>query len=94
MDGTEIKEKAHPFYSWIGAALGDGENPSSGRLIGVPTLLAVYLVPLAVWTVLSIKDGKMNEIPGSLLGFIGTVSGPLLAFLHANKREEMKPAQS
>jgi hypothetical protein len=73
---------------WLGRAMGDGENPSSSRLVAVPALLAIYLVPLAVWTVLSLRTHAMLDVPTSVLGLIGSVSGPLLAFLHWNKRVE------
>lgn len=78
--------------TWLAAALGDGENPSSSRLIAVPSLLAIYLVPLAVWVWVSLSHGTMAEVPASVLGLIGTVSAPLLAFVHWNKREENKSA--
>jgi hypothetical protein len=77
--------------SWLSRALGDGENPSSSRLIAVPSLLAAYLVPLGVWAGLSIAHGKLEEVPTSLIGLIGTISTPVLGFLHVQKREENKP---
>lgn len=68
--------------------MGDGESPSSSRLIAVLALLSIYLVPVAVWAIQSFRSDHLAEVPGSVLGFIGTVSGPLLAFVHANKRLE------
>ena len=76
------------LFTWLAQALGDGESPSSSRLIAVPSLLAVYLVPLSVWTFVSLHDGRLSEVPATVLGLIGTVSGPLLAFVHWNKRVE------
>ena len=80
------------LLQWIAQALGDGESPSSARLIAVPTLLAVYLVPLFLWAFLSLKGGVLVDFPATVIGFIGTVSGPLLVFIHWNKREETKVA--
>jgi len=78
------------LFGWIGRAMGDGENPSASRLIAVPCVLVVVLVPVLAWAWISLKDGKLAEFPGSMIGLIGTLLTPLLGFLHIQKREENK----
>lgn len=78
------------FMSWISRALGDGENPSSSRLLAITCVPALLLVPLVVWTVLSIQRGQMLEFPGTVTGFVAAGTTPLLGYLHLNKREETK----
>jgi hypothetical protein len=77
------------LFSWLSRALGDGDNPSSSRLIAVPTLLSIYLVPLTVWAYLSFSEKKLLDVPMSLVAFVGAVSGPLLVFVNSNKKLEV-----
>ena len=75
---------------WLGRALGDGESPSASRLIAVPCVMIVVLVPVLVWAWISLREGHLQEFPGSMIGFIGTLLTPLLTFLHWQKKEETK----
>ena len=78
--------------SFLGRAMGDGENPSASRLIAVATIPLLLLVPLFVWAWLSLKSGAMAEFPGTVTGFVASALTPMLTFLHLNKREETKQA--
>lgn len=78
------------LITWLGAAMGDGENPSSMRLIAVLCVPALLLVPLFVWAGLSIRARALLEFPATVTGFIGAALTPTLTFLHLNKREETK----
>jgi len=75
--------------AWLGAAMGDGESPSASRLIAVPSLLAVNIIPTLVWAGLSIADHKLVEIPGSLIGYIAAIDTALLVFVNRQKAQEM-----
>lgn len=68
--------------------MGDGENPSASRLIAVPSLLVVNVLPTLLWVGLSLYEGKLLEIPGSVIGYIGAINAPLLGFVVAQKRQE------
>lgn len=76
--------------SWFGRAMGDGENPSSSRLIAVPSLLAVNILPTLVWVGLSVWEKKLIEFPGSVIGYIGSVNAALLVFVNRQKAQEQK----
>ena len=76
--------------AFLKAALGDGENPSASRLIAVPCAMALVLLPLFTWAVLSWRAGAMLEIPGSVTGFVSACLIPILGFLNIQKREETK----
>jgi len=68
--------------------MGDGENPSSARLLAVAVVPASVLVPLGVWAALSLHARALLEVPGSVTGFVSAANAPLLALLHFNKRIE------
>ena len=78
------------FFNWLARAMGDGENPSSARLIAVLCVPTVVLVPLAVWALLSLRAGELREFPGSITGFMAAANTLVLAAFHLNKREESK----
>jgi hypothetical protein len=81
--------------SFLGRAMGDGENPSSARLLAVAVVPAAILVPLLVWAALSVHTRALLEFPGSVTGFVSAANAPLLALLHFNKRiEAMQDAQA
>ena len=48
-----IKGLFSPLFSWIGRAMGDGENPSASRFIAVPSLLIANVVPFLIWGYIS-----------------------------------------
>jgi hypothetical protein len=76
------------FFTFLGRAMGDGENPSSARLLAVAVVPAAILVPLAAWAALSLHAHALLEMPGSVTGFVSAANAPLLALLHFNKRIE------
>ena len=78
------------FFNWLARAMGDGENPSTTRLIVVATVPAVVLVPLCVWAVLSLRAHALLELPGTVTGFAAACLTTLLGALHLNKKEETK----
>ncbi|MDX2187813.1 MAG: hypothetical protein SFV32_12830 [Opitutaceae bacterium] len=78
------------FFSFFGGAFTDGRKPSSGRTLALTILPPTYLVILYVWFHLSLSKEAIQEIPASVQTFLGTVTGPLLVFLHMNKRVESK----
>ena len=78
------------LFEWLGRAMGDGDSPSSSRLIAVPCAMALILVPVFVWAVLSLRVGQILDFPGTVTGFVAATLTPLLGFLHIQKREETK----
>ena len=88
--GAAVTKAPWPLWSWLGRALGDGENPSSSRLLALVCVPALVLVPLIVWAVLSLVAHSLLEIPGGVTAFVGATVSPMLAFVHLQKREETK----
>ena len=87
------------LLSWISEKYRDPEDPTLARLLAVPVLFATYLIPIGIWAVASWKvsaTGHLAEVPGTLIGLIGTISGPLLAFLygHSAKPSASTPSTS
>jgi hypothetical protein len=78
------------LFSFLGRAMGDGENPSSARLIAVAVVPLSILVPLLVWAVLSVHARTLLEVPGSVTGWVSAANAPLIALLHFNKRIEAR----
>lgn len=68
--------------------MGDGTDPSASRLIAVPSLLAVNILPTLVWAYLSFNSGCLVEVPGTVIGYIGAINGALLGYLAAHKKME------
>jgi hypothetical protein len=83
-----MKTLIEKLFAWFGAAMGDGESPSASRLIAVPSLLAVNVLPTLVWVGLSIFDHRLLEVPGTVIGYIGAINTALLGFVIAQKRQE------
>lgn len=57
--------------NWLAGFLNDRGGPSSTRLI----MLSGTLVPLAVWTGLSLYHLRLEALPESLLVFVGMCLG-------------------
>ena len=75
--------------------MGDGENPSTSRLIVVATVPATILLPIFLWAGLSLHAHTLVEFPASLTGFVTATDTIVLGAFHLNKREESKaPASS
>ena len=83
-----IKSIFTSVFAFLGKALGDGESPSASRLIAVPALLAINILPTLVWTGLSIYNVSLQEVPGSVVGYIGAINTALLIFLNRQKAQE------
>ncbi len=81
------------LFTFLGRAMGDGENPSSARLIAVAVVPLSILLPMIVWAALSIHARQMLEFPGSVTGFVSAANAPLIALLHFNKRVEAAQAE-
>lgn len=66
--------------------------PSLQRVLAAVIVVPVVYVPLIVWARASwtINDGTVAEMPGSVIGFIGAILGPVLAFVFAGKWQETK----
>ena len=62
-----MKDAIAAAFRWGAGFLNDKAGPSSTRLI----MLTTALVPLTVWTALSIYHLRMESIPESVLVFIG-----------------------
>jgi hypothetical protein len=76
---------------WLKSALNDGSNPavvSMTRLNTLLVLISTIVLPMVLWFELSCLVGKMVEIPGSVIGFIGAANGIAAALFAANKRAE------
>lgn len=58
-------------FAWMSGFLSDKAGPSSTRLI----MLVGTLVPLTVWTGLSIYHLRLESLPESLLVFVGMCLG-------------------
>ena len=68
---------------WLLSAISDGEgHVSSGRLIAVTIAFTCDALPGTVWAELSVVSGKMQEIPMSVVAFMGA-SGALATSLYA-----------
>jgi hypothetical protein len=81
------------LFAWLARAMGDGESPSCSRFLAVVCIPALLLVPLVVWTILSLVKGQMLDMPGSVTGFVLAATAPMLVFLNRQKNEETKQAQ-
>ena len=76
------------LFTWLGKAMGDGENPSAMRLIAVTSVPLLAVVPMVVWAVLSLSQGKLLEFPSSVTAYSPLMATTILAALHLNKRVE------
>ena len=78
------------LFSWLAKAMGDGENPSTMRLIAVSCVPFIVVAPVAVWAWLSLSEHKLQDFPASVTGYVPIIVGTILGALHLNKREESK----
>ncbi len=73
--------------------LSDGEYPSLSRWLAFICVPIVVLVPMLVWVIASIhsmSEGKMAEVPGSLIGFMSAAGTLVAGNYYLAKREETK----
>ena len=85
-----MKPALQALAAWLARAMGDGENPSTSRLIVVATVPLTILVPLLVWAFLSLATGGLLEFPATVTGFITAAVTLILGAFHLNKKEESK----
>ena len=85
-----MKSLIDKLFAWLGSAMGDGESPSASRLIAVPSLLAVNVLPTLVWVWLSFSKGQLVEVPGTVIGYIASANTALLVFVNRQKAQENK----
>jgi hypothetical protein len=76
--------------AWLARAMGDGDSPSTSRLIVVSTVPVTILLPLFVWAALSVRASALVEFPPSITGFITAAVTLILGAFHLNKREESR----
>ena len=73
---------------WLKAALSDGEHISMSRLLALGTMTTTVFVPAIVWTILSVLQSKLLDMPSGVVGFMSAASAITLAMFAANKRTE------
>jgi hypothetical protein len=75
---------------WLSRAMGDGENPSTSRLIVVATVPLTLLLPLFIWATLCLVNRQVLDFPASVTGYITAANTLVLGAFHLNKKEETK----
>jgi hypothetical protein len=78
------------FWAYIKDACSDGTNASVSRIISLICVPTTILIPLFLWIFISIHDGKMADINGSVIGFMGAANTLVLGAQNLNKREETR----
>jgi len=90
-----IKNQAtsHNVQEYLKDACSDGHNASVSRIISLICVPATILIPLFLWTGISLFEGKLLDFPTSIIGFMAAANTLVLGAQNLNKREETKLSQ-
>ncbi len=81
---------SHGFWNYLKDACSDGQNASASRIVSMVCVPLTILIPLFLWTGISLSEGKMVDFPGSIIGFMAASNTLVLGAQNLNKREETK----
>jgi hypothetical protein len=76
------------ILSFLRAALSDGKNPSTTRLIATAISIPVAVVPVVAWATASARAGTLVDMPLGLSGYVTSVLTLTFGLFHLNKKAE------
>jgi hypothetical protein len=78
--------------SWLLSAISDGQgNTSVGRIIALLIVVTCIVMPSLIWFELSAFDNKLQEMPGSITGFMAAAGTLAVTLYGITKNAEKTP---